>query len=251
MNVDEASVLLVEDEPLLREAMAAWLGRVAGRTFCAENGAEALRILGSGHIDLVISDVRMPVMGGIAFLEKLNRSRLRRPAVILLTGFSDLSLREAYGLGADAMLEKPVDREVILHAMRRGLAGPGELWRRPRAAPAKTKLTASFASLESALEGRDARRVAFGRGGFCLEPAEGLHEGPIEFALSFRADRRLLSGQGIVRWAAPEERQAGIEITHLDKEGCAWLMGLLKRSAPVATIPASTTETQARQYRAA
>jgi CheY-like chemotaxis protein len=251
MNVKEASVLLVEDEPLLREAMGAWLGRVAGRAFCAENGAEALRILVSREIDLVISDVRMPVMGGVALLEKLNRSRLRRPAVILLTGFSDLSLREALRLGADAMLEKPVDREVMLRAMRRSLADPGELWSRPRSAPAKMKLNARFASLQSALEGRDAKRVAFGRSGFCLEPVEGLHEGAIEFALDFRADHRRLSGQGAVRWTDPEEHRAGIEITNLDKEGIPWLLGLLKLYAPVAAIPSSTGEAREQRYRAA
>jgi CheY-like chemotaxis protein len=251
MNVKQASVLLAEDEPLLREAMGAWLGRVAGRVFCAENGAEALRILADHPIDLVISDVRMPVMGGVAFLERLSRSRTRRPAVILLTGFSDLSLREALRLGADTMLEKPVDREVMLRAMRRSLAGPGELWRRPRGTPAKTKLRASFTSLESALAGRETKKVAFGRSGFCLEPVEGLHEGPIEFALDFQDDHRHLSGQGAVRWTAPEEQRAGIEITHLDKEGRTWLLGLLKRYAPIAAIPASTEEARTQWRRAA
>jgi len=251
MNVKHASVLLVEDEPLLREAMGAWLARVAERAICAENGEEAMRILAANRIDLVISDVRMPVMGGVALLEEINRSRLSRPAVIFLTGYSDLSAREAYALGADAMLEKPVDREEMLRIMRRSLAGPAELWRHPPSTPPKMKFKARFAGLASAQEGREAKRLAFGRKGFCVEPAGGLHEGPIEFALDFGADRRRLSGQGVVRWTAPEEQQAGIEITHLDAAGRAWLVNFLKQHAPLASIPASTAETSAQRYRAA
>ncbi|HMF92601.1 MAG TPA: response regulator [Candidatus Angelobacter sp.] len=250
MNVKHASVLLVEDEPLLREAMGAWLARVAGRAFSAENGAEALRILAANRIDLVISDVRMPVMGGAALLEKINRSGLHRPAVIFLTGYSDLSARQAYALGADAMLEKPVDRDEMLRVMRRSLAGPAELWRHPPSAPPHMKLKARFAGLTSALEGREGKRLAFGRKGFCIEPAGGLHEGPVEFALDFKADRQLLSGQGLVRWTAPEEQQAGIEITHLHADGCAWLVKFLKHYAPLASIPAAA-QASVQRYRAA
>lgn len=251
MNLKEASVLLVEDESLLRDAMGAWLGRVAGRAFSAENGEDALRILGANRIDLVISDVRMPVMGGVTLLERINRFQQRRPAVIFLTGFSDLSLREAYGLGADAILEKPIDRDEMVRVMRRSLAGPGELWRHPAGAAARMKFKTRFAGLTSALDGREGKKLAFGRKGFCIEPAGGLHEGPLEFVLDFKADRRLLSGQGVVRWTAPEEQQAGIEIMHLDEEGCAWLVNFLKQQAPLASIPSSTGEASAQRYHVA
>jgi CheY-like chemotaxis protein len=72
--LEQASILYVEDEPFLRESMAAWLKQKAERVFCAEHGAEALEILAANKIDLVVSDVRMPVMDGITLVKKINSS---------------------------------------------------------------------------------------------------------------------------------------------------------------------------------
>lgn len=248
MNLEEASVLLVEDEPLLCEAMTGWLNRVAGRGFCAANGKEALRVLKANRIDLVVSDVRMPVMDGIALLETLNRLRPGHPPVILVTGYSDLTLREAYDRGAEAMVEKPIDREGLLLAMRRSLVEPSELWRQPHRARASVKIRARFASLASALA---AEKLAFGRKGFCIESNEGLREGAVEFLLHFKHEGRVIAGQGEVRWTAPEEGRAGIEIISVDDRCRDWLVDLLKRAAPVACIPASTAPAAASLHRAA
>jgi CheY-like chemotaxis protein len=242
MNLDEASVLLVEDEPLLREAMLAWLNRVADRGFCAENGKEALRILNANRIDLVISDVRMPVMDGIELLKAINRARPGRPPVILVTGYSDLTLREAYDQGAEAMFEKPIDREELVRAMRRCLVQPSDLWREPRRPGVAARIKGRFASLASALE---AEKLALGRKGFCIEKGGSLSEGPVDFTLNFKDEGRIFAGQGEVRWTAPEERQAGIEITNLDEPCRSWLVDLLKRDAPAACIPASTASAAA------
>jgi hypothetical protein len=96
------------------------------------------------------------------------------------------------------------------------------------------RLKASFDSLADAL---DERRIGFGRRGFCIETAHGLEEGPVEFAVEFRADRVVLAGQGVVRWVAPEESMAGIEITSLDNASRAWMIEHLARSRPLAFIP--------------
>lgn len=242
MNLEDASVLLVEDEPLLCEAMTAWLRRVAGRAFCAENGKKALHLLESHRIDLVVSDVRMPVMDGMALLESINRSRPGRPPVVLVTGYSDLTLREAYDRGAEALIEKPIDRQELLWVMRRALFPAGELWRQPRQRGVETRLKTGFTSLESAL---GARKLAVGRKGFCIQKPGGLREGPVDFTLDFKDDRRVFAGQGIVRWTAPEELQAGIEITQLDDSSRSWLLDLLKHRTTTACIPASTISASA------
>lgn len=237
MELNKASILLVEDEPFLGEVMSGWLKRVAARVVHAGNGAEALRILAANKIDLIISDVRMPVMDGVALLKKINQAGTHKPRVIFITGFSDLSLREAHDMGAEAILEKPLKREELLHVMHSSLAEADELWRKPPAAAPGMKLKTSFPSLRAALE---KKRIAFGRRGFCIESAGGLREGPVKFALDFKADRRVLSGQGVVRWTAPEEGQAGIEITHVDDASRRWVIDLVKRSGPLPFIPGST-----------
>jgi CheY-like chemotaxis protein len=130
VKLEHASILYVEDEPLLRESMGAWFKQKSERTFCAEHGAEALEILAANKIDLVVSDVRMPVMDGITLVKKINQAGTRRPRVILITGFSDVSLRQASDLGIDAVLEKPIDRKKLLDAVQRiliGLRAPAEM----------------------------------------------------------------------------------------------------------------------------
>jgi CheY-like chemotaxis protein len=236
MKLEEASILFVEDEPFLRETMGAWLGQKAGRTFCAEHGADGLKILAANKIDLVVSDVRMPVLDGIGLVKKLNQTGAYRPRVILTTGFSDLSLREAYAMGVDAIVEKPISREQLLAAMRRSLTGPDELWREPRDIPPDRQLKINFPSLAAALE---KKRIAFGRRGFCIKSAT-LGAGPVAFAVDFKADHRVLAGQGVVRWSAPQDKQAGIEITHVEEGSRAWLIDLMERSRPISFIPGST-----------
>jgi CheY-like chemotaxis protein len=124
MKLKEAAVLFVEDEPFLRESMGAWLARKARRTLCAQDGAEALEILGANKIDLLLTDVRMPRMDGIALLKKMREAELR-PRVILVTAFNDLAPREARKLGVDAIVEKPIDRGELLRTMQHCLADVG------------------------------------------------------------------------------------------------------------------------------
>jgi len=117
MKLKEAAVLFVEDEPLLRESMGAWLARKAGRVICAQHGAEALEILAANRIDLLLSDIRMPVMDGIALVKKIRKTGLK-PRVILVTGFKDTAMPDAYTLGVDAIVEKPFDRGQLLRTMQ-------------------------------------------------------------------------------------------------------------------------------------
>jgi len=234
MELKQASILLVDDEPFLGEAMAGWLARVAGQVFRAEDGAEALRILAANKIDLILSDVRMPVMDGIALLKKVKATGVHPPAVIFITGFSDVPLRDALDMGVEAVLEKPISREELLEIARRALAETDVLWREAPGTPPTMKLKLSFGSLATALQ---EKRIAFGRRGFCIDSAHHLYEGPVEFAVEFSDDHLVLSGQGLVRWTAPDEGRAGVEITYLDDACRAWVVNHVEQTKPLAFIP--------------
>ena len=117
MNLKEAVVLYVEDEPFLRDSVGAWLSRKAGRVMCAQHGTEALEILAKNKIDLLITDLGMPVMDGLALIKRIPKARLR-PRLILVTGSADPLMQEACELDVDAVVEKPIDREELLRAMR-------------------------------------------------------------------------------------------------------------------------------------
>lgn len=234
MELKQASVVLVEDEPVLREIMSAWLERVAGRVFPAEHGREAVDIMRLNRIHLVLSDVRMPVMDGADLIKYINEEPSPRPAIILITGFSDLALRDAYDIGVEAILEKPIKREELLQLAKTSVTALDELWRQPPEAKQETQLKASFESLAGALK---EKHIGFGRRGFCIETTEGLREGPVGFVVEFKHDGVMLSGQGVARWVAPEEGMAGIEITWLDDASRAWMVDYVARSRPLAFIP--------------
>jgi CheY-like chemotaxis protein len=236
MELRQATILLVEDEPFLREIMSAWLERAVGGIVSAEDGHEAMKILAATKIDLLISDVRMPVMDGIELLKRINERPAPRPGVIFVSGFSDLTLREAYAMGAEAILEKPIKREELLEIAKTSLVALDELWQRPAGPAPDTHLRMSFPSLTEAFR---QKRIGFGRRGFCIKVPYALREGPLQFTVKFRDEAIVLSGRGDVRWLALEEDVAGIEIICLDQPGRNWLIAHVKRSQPLPFIPSS------------
>ncbi len=86
---EDFSILCVDDEPNILNALRRLLRRAGYQVLTAESGAEGLQRLADGDIDLVISDMRMPAMDGVQFLSEV---RTRHPAVlrVLLTGYADI-----------------------------------------------------------------------------------------------------------------------------------------------------------------
>ncbi len=89
-SVTPSTVLLVDDEPSILSSLRRLLRPVGYKIHTAENGKEGLAILEQEHVDLVISDMRMPEMDGAKFLEQV-RSRWPATTRILLTGYADVS----------------------------------------------------------------------------------------------------------------------------------------------------------------
>jgi response regulator RpfG family c-di-GMP phosphodiesterase len=85
-----ASLLLVDDEPGILSSLRRLLRPCGYKIHIAESGKDGLDILEREAIDLVISDMRMPVMDGAAFLEQV-RNRWPATTRILLTGYADVS----------------------------------------------------------------------------------------------------------------------------------------------------------------
>jgi CheY-like chemotaxis protein len=106
-----ACVLLVEDEPELREAMATTLRLEGHRVKTASDGMQALDQLRDGYLPaVVVLDLVMPVLNGVEFL-KIARGdeRLRSVPVITIT-----STEEELPFGAQAIIRKPADMDVLL-----------------------------------------------------------------------------------------------------------------------------------------
>lgn len=114
-------LLLVDDDPAILQGLGAVLEQAGFSVEEATRGQQALESLASHAADLVLSDVRMPGLGG---LELLDAVRVRHPGlpVILLTAFGDVELAmRAVRRGARDFLTKPVKREAVLAAIARAL----------------------------------------------------------------------------------------------------------------------------------
>src|SRR5215469_12774356 len=136
MELKNATVLIVDDERMLLDVFSEWLEEENCRVLTAEDGAAALRILRYQHVDVIVSDVRMPVMDGILLLTNLTKylglsQGNHPPKMIFISGFTDLEPREAYNLGVEAILQKPIDRTEFVGTVQRTLRSHEERWSEP------------------------------------------------------------------------------------------------------------------------
>jgi cyclic di-GMP phosphodiesterase len=116
------SVLIVDDEPALRDLMARWAVSLGLEPTTASNSEEALEHLRTGAHDLAVIDIVMPGRNGLWLVEQLRRMHPDMP-VVVATAYTD-KLAEAEMLVAD-FLVKPIKRERFALAVDRG-----RKWRR-------------------------------------------------------------------------------------------------------------------------
>jgi response regulator RpfG family c-di-GMP phosphodiesterase len=114
-------VLVVDDEKFIRDILADFLGMEGYHVRTAEDGAAAIAELSRTHYDLVISDLKMPRMGGIELLEEVSRTDPNAITVIM-TGFGTVETAiDAMKRGAYDYILKPFKVEEVMHIVQRGL----------------------------------------------------------------------------------------------------------------------------------
>jgi DNA-binding NtrC family response regulator len=102
------TILVVDDEKDICDLIGSELKDQGCPFFIAYSVAEALTILKNSTVDLIISDIRMPSKSGMELMEEIRSVRSQIP-VILMTGFSDISEKEAIRRGAHAVITKPFE----------------------------------------------------------------------------------------------------------------------------------------------
>ncbi len=104
-----ANLLIVDDEQSMRQLLTLVFGREGHKVRAAENGRRAMELLRAEPAELIVSDVKMPDMGGIELL-RAARELLPDVALVLMTAFATVeTAREAFKLGADDFIQKPFD----------------------------------------------------------------------------------------------------------------------------------------------
>jgi len=118
-----ARILIVDDEPDMRMALANVFNRMGHRVFEAPDGPAALKFFSREKVDLVLLDIRLPGMDGIEILRKLRESDKTTP-VIMVTGYGSVeSAVEVMQLGASHYLAKPFSNHELKNIVEKALSG--------------------------------------------------------------------------------------------------------------------------------
>ncbi len=119
---DKPSILIVDDDVNLLELLSQILLMNDFSADKALNGAIAFNMIQAKHYDLVISDIRMPVMTGTELLDHIRnyqKNNEKKSKVFLMTAYSSSEILESAGiLGADGFFNKPFDINCFLEKIR-------------------------------------------------------------------------------------------------------------------------------------
>jgi CheY-like chemotaxis protein len=115
-------VLIVEDEPSIREVIRDVLEDRGFRVMASTNGAEALRMLDSVRPDVVVLDLLMPVMHGWTFMESYVEKTGGQPIPIVVVSVNPALPRSFNRFGVRQVVAKPFDVDALLDAVDQALA---------------------------------------------------------------------------------------------------------------------------------
>jgi CheY-like chemotaxis protein len=203
-------ILVVDDETDLRDIVASELEFMGAKVFQAENISTAQKIINQEKIELIVSDIRMPGGTGIDLLDSLKSKDVSNPPVILITGFADITVEDAYNKGAEALVNKPFKLDDLIKQVIR-YASPFEERFKEEVVVQKS---ISFAS--------EVPKVKFGRGGFSIEISiEGRRFDVGEAVdFNFKYENKTFQGTGVCRWLKVLDHQThrallGLEFMNL------------------------------------
>src|SRR6476620_8285 len=122
MLPEKKQVLIVDDEPNLRKILAAQLSRDGYDVLTADDGEQGLEMLREHHIDMVITDLKMPKVDGMTLLREALAEQPDLPIVMITAHGTVDTAVEALKLGAFDYLTKPFDwdevRQIVAKALK-------------------------------------------------------------------------------------------------------------------------------------
>lgn len=234
----DSRILIVDDEPDMREIFSAWFRNLGCTVTEAADGKEALDELARERFDAIVTDVRMPRVDGVQLVHQIHSSGPYTPVIIFVSGYLDLTLPDAFDIGVEAVLSKPCEKKELINAVQKSLQRR-DLNFAPLAVVAPPAPENYIR--EDFPRGVTPSQVALGRGGMSLNVNQRItSESIVGFSLSF-AEGTLthLEGWGFLRWSqnSPDASRIGIEFLYLDDESLVQFARWLKDYSPVSFIP--------------
>lgn len=117
--IDKLSILYVEDEDSIRERLSRFLNRRTQKLYLASNGSEGLDMYFELRPDIIITDIRMPMMDGLTMAEKIRESDRDIP-IIITTGHNDEEFfLRSIDIGIDKYIKKPINFKEFIQVLIR------------------------------------------------------------------------------------------------------------------------------------
>lgn len=231
--MNRKTILVVDDEEILREAIASYFRRCGFDVKIAANGLEALRVMQECRADIVVSDVQMPELNGKELIREIKKRDPDMPVIIFITAFADLSAEEAYNLGAAAVMPKPFDRKAMLSLVTKlsNQGFPHEEQNFP-------------ANVKRSTQEIEVSETDLGKGGVRLTvpwPEAHLND-VVQFQVNAKVAGATLALKGcaVVRWAkpfGPGQTQVGLEFLYLDESCRESFFQWVRGTKPIPFIP--------------
>ncbi len=198
---DMSKILVVDDEEALREIIVDAIEPLGAKVYQASGGLEAIKIVHSNPVDLVISDIRMPLGSGVNLLKDIVALTVGRPKVILISGFADIEIADIYSLGADAFLSKPFNLDHLLMAVQRTFLTLEK----------KFSVPMDQLLISQEITAQSTEQVKWARGGFTLYSSRKVKSG---MTVNFTVND--VKGQGIVRWNTDDA--VAVEVIYVEQK---------------------------------
>lgn len=112
-NPDSKTILIVEDDSAIRQGLEIFLRKIGYRTESAENGQVGLKLAGDSQVDLIIADIRMPVLDGLKMLHQLKMDQSLKGIPVIMLSASPGDQRSALDAGAVRFIRKPFDHRLL------------------------------------------------------------------------------------------------------------------------------------------
>lgn len=239
-NTSQKKLLLVDDEVDLRDILKDEFEAEGFLVSEAGNGRLALEQIAKEQFDLVVSDIRMPELSGVELLDALRSKNPELPPVILITGFADISVDEAYDKGAYAVFAKPFNIGEIVATAYRALTPESERFKRKAERIPVTSATPVVAQGNN----KSGKVLNIGRGGAFVATQGPLpHPGQvIDFSFEVENQAWKLEGKGCCRWTRDKATAQlpegyGLEFIEISEDSLNHILEHIKTNAGKAHIP--------------
>jgi len=106
-----STALVVEDSPTMRQLIVFALRRIRGlEVLEADDGVDALRKLAASKLDIILTDINMPIMDGLKLVKRVRSDEALKaiPIIIITTEGAEEDRQRALALGANAYITKPI-----------------------------------------------------------------------------------------------------------------------------------------------